>query len=112
MTAICRPSCARRTAACATAGGRGTGCAPSGPAASGWPRSRRLERRLSEALGRGIADELEPAGERPDDLRSQLQDAQAQLFELQEQLADAREELDAVREINRDLLADRNRKAD
>jgi chromosome segregation ATPase len=72
---------------------------------------RALEQRLSEALGRDIADELEPAGERPDELRGQLQDAQAQLFELQEQLADAREELDAVREINRELLADRNRPA-
>ncbi|MBA3264742.1 MAG: hypothetical protein H0T69_20185 [Thermoleophilaceae bacterium] len=72
---------------------------------------RTLEQRLSEVLGRDIADQLEPGGERPDELRSQLQDAQAQIFELQEQLADAREELDAVREINRELLADRNRPA-
>jgi chromosome segregation ATPase len=70
-----------------------------------------LEQRLSETLGRDIADQLEPAAERPDELRNQLQDAQAQIFELREQLADAREELDAVREINRELLADRNRPA-
>jgi chromosome segregation ATPase len=70
---------------------------------------RALEQRLSEALGRDIADQLEPAAERPDELRRQLRDAQAEIFELQEQLADAREELDAVREINRELLADRNR---
>ncbi len=44
-------------------------------------------------------------------LRSQLRNAQAQIFELTESLADAREELDAVREINRELLADRNRPA-
>jgi hypothetical protein len=72
---------------------------------------RALEQRLSEALGRDIADELEADGERPDQLRSQLRDAEAQVFELQEQLADTREELDAVREINRELLADRNRSA-
>ena len=41
----------------------------------------------------------------------ELRDAQAQIFELTESLADAREELDAVREINRELLADRNRAA-
>lgn len=72
---------------------------------------RALEQRLSEALGRDIADQLEPRAERPEGLRSQLQDAQAQIFELTESLADAREELDAVREINRELLADRNRPA-
>lgn len=72
---------------------------------------RALEQRLSEALGRDIADELEPADERPEQLRSQLRDAHAQIFELTESLADAREELDAVREINRELLADRNRPA-
>lgn len=70
---------------------------------------RALEQRLSEALGRDIADELEPADDRPDQLRSRLQDAQAQIFELSESLSDAREELDAVREINRELLAERNR---
>ena len=70
---------------------------------------RALEQRLSEALGREIADELEPADERPEQLRSQLADAQAQSFELTESLADAREELDAVREINRELLAEHNR---
>jgi hypothetical protein len=37
--------------------------------------------------------------------------AQGQIFELTESLADTREELDAVREINRELLADRNRPA-
>lgn len=72
---------------------------------------RALEQRLSKALGLDIADQLEPAAERPDELRRQLHDAQAQIFELQEQLADAREELDAVREINRELLTDRNRPA-
>jgi chromosome segregation ATPase len=72
---------------------------------------RALEQRLSEALGRDIAEQLEPAAERPDELRRELQDAQAQVFELQEQLADAREELDAVREINRELLAQHNRPA-
>jgi len=46
-----------------------------------------------------------------DELRRELGEAQAQIFELREQLADAREELDAVREINRQLLADRNRLA-
>jgi hypothetical protein len=44
-------------------------------------------------------------------LRRALQDAQAEAFELTEALADTREELDAVREINRELLADRNRPA-
>jgi chromosome segregation ATPase len=72
---------------------------------------RALEQRLSEALGRDLADELEHDDQRPDQLRAQLRDAEAQLFELTEQLADAREELDAVREINRELLADRNRPA-
>lgn len=72
---------------------------------------RALEQRLSEALGQEVADQLEPADERPDELRSQLRDAQAQILELEEQLADAREELDAVREINRELLADRTRPA-
>ena len=68
-----------------------------------------LEQRLSEALGRDLADQLEPRAERPDELCSQVRDAEAHVFELREQLADAREELDAVREINRELLADRNR---
>jgi len=70
---------------------------------------RALEQRFSEALGRDIAEQLEPPAERRDELRRELQDAQAQVFELQEQLADAREELDAVREINRELLAQHNR---
>jgi len=73
---------------------------------------RAAEQRLSEALGRDIAAEIDPGAERPDELRRQLHDAQTQIFELREQLTDAREELDAVREINRELLADRNRKAD
>ena len=70
-----------------------------------------LEQRLSETLGQEVADELGPDGERPDQLRGELQDARAQIFELTESLADAREERDAVREINRELLADRNRPA-
>jgi hypothetical protein len=44
-------------------------------------------------------------------LRRDLQDAQGQIFELTESLADTREELDAVREIDHELLADRNRPA-
>jgi chromosome segregation ATPase len=70
---------------------------------------RALEQRLSETLGQEVADELEPAGERPEQLRTRLKDAQAQIFEMAEQRADAREELDAVREINRELLAEHNR---
>lgn len=70
-----------------------------------------LEQRLSETLGRDVADELEPRGARPHELRRELQDARAEIFELTESLADAREELDAVREINRELLTDRNRPA-
>lgn len=70
---------------------------------------RALEERLSETLGRHVADELGPGTEPPDALRRELQNAQAQIFELTESLLDAREELDAVREINRELLADRNR---
>lgn len=72
---------------------------------------RALEQRLSETLGRDVAGELDPSSARPDDLRRELQDARAQLFELTESLTDAREELDAVRSINRELLADRNRPA-
>jgi chromosome segregation ATPase len=72
---------------------------------------RALERRLSQLLGRQVADELDPGSERPDELRRQLRDAHGQIFELTESLADAREELDAAREINRELLADRNRPA-
>jgi predicted RNase H-like nuclease (RuvC/YqgF family) len=72
---------------------------------------RAVEQRLSEALGRDVADELDAGSERPYELRRELQDAQAQIFELTEALADAREELDAVREIDRELLADRNRPA-
>jgi predicted nucleic acid-binding Zn-ribbon protein len=72
---------------------------------------RALEQRLSETLGRDVADELDPASERPDELRRELQHARGQIFELTASLADLREELDAVREINRELLADRNRPA-
>lgn len=72
---------------------------------------RALEQRLSETLGRDVADDLDPGGDRLDELRRELQDARAEIFELTESLADAREELDAVREINRELLADRNRPA-
>lgn len=70
-----------------------------------------LEQRLSEALGRDVADELGPGSACPDGLRRELDQARAEIFELRESLADAREELDAVREINRELLADRNRPA-
>ena len=70
-----------------------------------------LEQRLSETLGRDVADDLGPSSARPDELRRELQDARSEIFELTESLADAREELDAVREINRELLADRNRPA-
>lgn len=72
---------------------------------------RALEQRLSEALGRDLASALDPDDEAPEELRRRLQDAQAEIFELREQLADAREELDAVREINRELLADHNKAA-
>lgn len=71
---------------------------------------RALEQRLSEALGRQVAGEIDPIGfETGDELRRALEDAQARLFELEEALADAREELEAVREINRELLAAQNR---
>lgn len=75
-------------------------------------RLRSLEQRLSETLGREVANELGPGDtERPEELRAALEAAQANAFELGEALADAREELEAVREINRELLADRNRPA-
>jgi chromosome segregation ATPase len=71
---------------------------------------RSLEHRLSVTLGREVADEIDPAGYEPaDQLRAQLEAAHARAFELEEQLADAREELEAVREINRELLAGQNR---
>lgn len=71
---------------------------------------RALEQRLSAMLGRQIASEIDPIGyEPPDQLRAQLERAQAHVFELEETLADTREELEAVREINRELLAGRNR---
>ena len=71
---------------------------------------RALEQRLSTMLGRQIASEIDPTGyEPPDQLRAQLQQEQARVFELEETLADAREELEAVREINRELLARQNR---
>ncbi|MFN8215178.1 MAG: DUF6262 family protein [Solirubrobacterales bacterium] len=68
-----------------------------------------LEQRLSEALGHEVAEELEPGAEPPEELRRRLELAEAEVFERNEALADAREELDAAREINRELLADRNR---
>jgi chromosome segregation ATPase len=70
---------------------------------------RACEQRLSETLGENVADELDPGSDQPSERRRELQDARAEIFELTESLADAREELDAVREINRELLADRNR---
>jgi len=71
---------------------------------------RSLERRLSATLGREIASQIDPEGyEHPDQLRAQLDDAHARVFELEEALADAQEELEAVREINRELLAVQNR---
>jgi chromosome segregation ATPase len=71
---------------------------------------RALEQRLSTTLGQQIAGEIDPAGyEPPDQLRAQLEREQARVFELEETLADAQEELEAVREINRELLAAQNR---
>jgi integrase len=71
---------------------------------------RALEQRLSAMLGQQIASAIDPAGyEPPDQLHAQLKTAQARMFELEETLADAQEELDAVREINRELLAGQNR---
>lgn len=74
---------------------------------------RALEQRLSQTLGREVAEQLGPGAlaDGPDQLRAQLDVAHAHAFEVEEALADAREELDAVREINRELLADRNRPA-
>jgi len=72
---------------------------------------RALEQRLSETLGRDLADQLGPGTPPADELHRELEDARAEIFELTESLADTREELDAVREINRELLADRNRSA-
>ena len=70
---------------------------------------RTLEQRLSETLGQQVAEELGPDSPPTQQLRSELGRARAQIFELTESLAEAREELDAVREINRELLAERNR---
>jgi chromosome segregation ATPase len=71
---------------------------------------RALEQRLSVMLGREVASDIDPAGYEPaDQLRAQLERAQARVFELEETLADAQEELEAVREINRELLATQNR---
>jgi uncharacterized coiled-coil protein SlyX len=73
---------------------------------------RALEQRLSTMLGQQIASEIDPAGyEPPDQLRAQLERGRARVFELEETLADTQEELDAVREINRELLAGQNRSA-
>jgi uncharacterized coiled-coil protein SlyX len=71
---------------------------------------RTLEQRLSAMLGQQIANEIDPTGyEPPDQLRAQLERAQERVFELEETLADVQEELEAVREINRELLARQNR---
>jgi len=71
---------------------------------------RSPEQRLSETLGREVATELGHGdADRPEELRAELEAANAHAFELGAELAEAREELDAVREINRELLADRNR---
>jgi chromosome segregation ATPase len=71
---------------------------------------RALEQRVSTTLGREVAGDIDPAGyESSDQLRAQLEQGQARTFELEETLADAREELEAVREINRELLAAQNR---
>jgi len=73
-------------------------------------QARALEQRLSTILGQQIASEIDPAGyEPPDQLRARLEREQARVFELEETLADAQEELEAVREINRELLAGQNR---
>lgn len=74
-----------------------------------------LEQRLSETLGREIADTL-PRDELPQydeqrPLQERLEESEARAFELEETLASAREELDAVREINRELLSRQNRSA-
>ena len=69
-------------------------------------------RRLREQMRvlEQIASEIDPAGYAPpDQLRAQLERQQTRAFELEETLADAREELEAVREINRELLAGQNR---
>jgi chromosome segregation ATPase len=71
---------------------------------------RALEERLSSLLGRQIASEIDPTGyEPPDQLRAELETVRSRVFELEESLADAQEELEAVREINRELLAAQNR---
>jgi len=70
---------------------------------------RALEQRLSETLGRDLADQLGSGAAPADELRRELEDARGQLFELTDALADTREDLDAVREINRKLLAAHNR---
>lgn len=72
-----------------------------------------LERRPSEALSCQIAADLPGqearAADVGRDLRSELARAQQRAFELGEALAGAREELAAALEINRELLAQRNR---
>jgi hypothetical protein len=69
-----------------------------------------LEQRLSTAIGTEIAKELDPAPEQsPEQLRIELEDYRGRVFELEEALADAHEELEAVREINRELIATSNR---
>jgi len=71
-----------------------------------------LEQRLSEALGRQVADALsgqELLDDPVETLRADFAGAQQRVFELKEALAEAGEELTAVREINHELLARANR---
>jgi hypothetical protein len=63
-------------------------------------------------LGHQIAGELhddEPSDAASVEVRERLERAEQRAFELQDALAGAREELDAVRDINRELLAAHNR---
>lgn len=71
---------------------------------------RALERRLSTMLGWEVGGDIDQPGYgHADQLRARLEKEQARAFELEEALADAQEELEAVREINRELLAAQNR---
>jgi chromosome segregation ATPase len=71
-----------------------------------------LERRLSEALGRVATVELDAGGEpaeRFEGASEQIGELEQRIFELEEKLARRLEELEAVREINRELVAARTR---
>ena len=59
--------------------------------------------------GRSPARSTQPASSPPTSCAPNWSESQARVFELEETLADAREELEAVREINRELLAAQNR---